>query len=256
MTTSAGRLSSRISQGSPSRSASRTRPIRYPMAAPSDIASVKASVTRANVTPRWKNKSPDLASAIMAASTVGGGGSFASPASSEPIHQLASSAANDSRRGTSASRDRAIECPGIEFGRRSDKFAAADLSQHAVENARVGFLVGDRTTRNTLSIAVAIGAQGCGVGSAGQWCNFLPLRIRGRQDLFRRAGHGDEAGNLVLVCVRPFFVEDVADHRGAALGAEFGQQVLNAGDAAKALRFQSGAEIPVVQGRIHFPAER
>ncbi len=73
------------------------------MAAPSVIASVKASVTRASVTPRWKNKSPDLASAIMVASTVGGGGSFASPASSEAIHQVASSTANDSRRGTSAS---------------------------------------------------------------------------------------------------------------------------------------------------------
>src|SRR3954464_9256527 len=236
MTTSAGRLSSRISQGSPSRSASRTRPIRYPIAAPSDIASVKASATRANVTPRWKNKSPDLASAIMAVSTVGGGGSFASPASSEPIHQVASSTANDSRRGTSASRDRAIECPGIEFRRRPDKFAAADVSQHAVENACVGFFVRDRTTRNSLPIAIAIGAQRCGIGSAGQWRNFFPLRIRSRQDLFRRAGHGDEAGNFVLVCVRPLFVEDVADHRGAAFGAELRQQVFNAGDAAKTLR--------------------
>src|SRR6185369_9615328 len=195
MTTSAGRLSSKISQGSPSRSASRTRPIRYPMAAPSDIASVKASVTRANVTPRWKNKSPDLASAIMAANTVGGGGSFASPANSEPIHHVASSTANDSRRGTSASRDRVIECPGIEFRRRPDKFAAANVSQHAVENAGVGFLVRDRAARNSLPVAIAIGVQRGGVGSAGQGRDFLPLRIRARQDLLRLAGHGDEAGN-------------------------------------------------------------
>src|SRR2546423_1291746 len=254
MTTSAGRLSSRISQGPPSRSASRTRPIRYPIAAPSVIASVKASVTRANVTPRWKNKSPDLASAIMVVSTVGGGGSFASPANSEPTHQVARRTANDSRRGTSASRDRVIECPGIEFRRRPDKFAAADPSQHAVENARVGFFVRDRATRNALPIAIAIGAQRGGVGSTGQWRNFLPLGIRARQDIFCRAGHGDEAGNLVLVCVCPFFVEDVADHRGAAFGAEFRQQILNAGDTAEALRFQGSAEIPVVQGRIHFPA--
>src|SRR6185369_5653112 len=236
MTTSAGRLSSRISQGSPSRSASRTRPIRYPIAAPSAIASVKASATRANVTPRWKKRLPDRASAIMAANTVGGGGSFASPASREPIHQVARSTANDSRRGTSASRDRLIECPGIELRRRPDKFAAADLCQHAVENACVGFFVRDRATRNAFPIAIAIGAQRCGVGSAGEWRNFLPLRIRGRQDFFRRAGHGDEAGHFVLVCVRPFLVEDVADHRGAAFGAEFRQKILNTGDAAETFR--------------------
>src|SRR5439155_14075344 len=225
------------------------------MAAPSDIASVKASATRASVTPRWKNKLPDRASAIMAASTAGGGGSFASPASSEAIHQVARSTANDSRRGTSASRDRVIECPGIEFRRRPDKFAAADPSQHAVENARVGFFVRDRAARNSLPIAIAIGAQRGGVKSAGQWRNFLPLRIRGRQDLFCGAGHGDEAGNLVLVCVRPFLVEDVSDHRGTLCGAEFRQQLLNAGDAAKTLRFQLGAEIPVLQGCIHVPAQ-
>jgi hypothetical protein len=56
--------------------------------------------------------------------------------------------------------------------------------------------------------------------------------------------------------VRPFFVEDVADHRGAAHGLKSRQEILDAGDAAEALCFQNGAEIPVIQGRIHFPAER
>src|SRR4051812_48696686 len=126
------------------------------MAAPSVIARVKASATRANVTPRLKNSAPDLASASMAVSTVGGGGSFASPASSEAIHQVAKNTANDSRRGTSVPWDRVKECAGLEFWRRPDKFTAADLSQHAVEDARIGFLVGDQATWNSLPITIAV----------------------------------------------------------------------------------------------------
>src|SRR2546423_6353985 len=147
------------------------------MAEPSDIARTKARATRANVIPRLRNSAPDLASALIAASTVGGGGSFASPTSSEAIHQVATNTENDRRRGTSISRDRAIERTGIEFLRRSDKFTAADVSQYAVENARVGFFVGDGTTRNSFPLTIAIGAKGCGVGGPGQGRNFFPLRI-------------------------------------------------------------------------------
>src|SRR5712671_7933157 len=201
------------------------------MAAPSVIARVKARATRANVTPRLKNNAPDLASAITTVSTAGGAGSFASPVSSEAIHQVATNTANDRRFGTSVSRDRVIECAGIEFLCRPDKFAAADRRQHAIENARVGFLVGDGTARNSFPIAIAVGAQGCGVGSTGQRRNSLPLRIRRRQHLFRLAGYRDKARYHILICVPPFFVEDIADHRGAAFGPEFRQQVLDAGDA-------------------------
>src|SRR5215510_11415742 len=114
------------------------------MAAPSVIAKVKARATRANVAPRLINRAPDPASAIRAVSTVGGDGSFASLASSEAIHQVARNMANDKRRGSLVSPDRVIKCAGIEFWRRPDKFAAADVGQHAVENACVSFLVGDR----------------------------------------------------------------------------------------------------------------
>src|SRR3981189_741674 len=144
------------------------------MAEPSDIARMKAKATRANVTPRLRNNAPDLASATIAVSTAGGGG-CASPTSSEAIHQVATNTANDSRRGTSVSRDRVIEGTRIEFLRRPDKFAAADVSQHAVENLRVGFFVGDGTARNSFPITITVGAQGCGVRSTGQWRNFLPL---------------------------------------------------------------------------------
>src|SRR5688500_15627967 len=153
------------------------------MAEPSVIARVKARATRAKVTPRWRNSAPELASAITAVSTAGGGGSLASPMSSEAIHQVATNTANDSRRCTSVSRDRVIERSGIQLRRRADEFAAADRRQHAVQKARVGLFVGDRTTRNAFPVAIAVGPQGCGVGSAGQGGNLLPLRILRRQDL-------------------------------------------------------------------------
>src|SRR5260221_746359 len=134
------------------------------MATPSVIANVKARATRANVTPRLKNSAPELASAMIAASTTGGGGSFSPPASSAAPHQVARNTVNDRRRSISVSRDRMIECARVKFLRRSYNLAATDRRQHAVENARVGFFVGDRATGNSFSITIAVGRQGCSVG--------------------------------------------------------------------------------------------
>src|SRR5882757_1817102 len=128
------------------------------MAEPSVIASVKASATRARVTPRLKNSAPERASVITAASTAGGEGSFAAPVSSEAIHQVAMKTTKDRRRSTSVSRDRLVEGAGIELRRGADQFAAADTGQHAIEHARIGFLVGDRAPRHALAIPVAVGA--------------------------------------------------------------------------------------------------
>src|SRR5438132_285058 len=147
------------------------------MAAPSVIASVKARATRANVTPRLKNSAPDLASAIIAASTTGGAGSLSPPASSAASHQVARNTANDSRRSISVSGDRAIERAGIKFVPRPDGLATAGRRQHAEQDARIGFLVGDRTSGNSFPVAIAVAAQGCGIGSAGQRRDPLPLRI-------------------------------------------------------------------------------
>src|ERR1700730_2933585 len=96
------------------------------MAAPSVIASVKARATRASVTPTLKNSAPELASATIAASTLGGGGSFASPASSAAIHHVARNTANDKRRSISVSGDRVIVCARIKFALRPDDVGTAD----------------------------------------------------------------------------------------------------------------------------------
>src|ERR1019366_1584231 len=147
------------------------------MAAPSVIANVKARATRANVTPRFKNSAPELASVTIAASTAGGAGSFSPPASSAAPHQVARNTVNDSRRSISVSGGRMIECAGIEFICRTHDLAAADPCQHAVENARVGFLVGDRAAGNSFPVTIAVDAQGCGVGGTHQRRDPVPLRI-------------------------------------------------------------------------------
>src|ERR1700755_923480 len=122
------------------------------MAAPSVMARTNARPTRASVAPRLRNSAPERASAMTAASTVGGGGSDAAPANSAAIHQGARNTMNDRRGSTSVSRDRVIECPEIKSLRGSDQFATADRGQHAIERARVGFFVDDATVRNSLSI--------------------------------------------------------------------------------------------------------
>src|SRR3984893_9326049 len=218
------------------------------MEAPSVIASVKASATRASVTPRLKNSAPELASVTIAASPAGGGGSLAAPASRAAIHQVARNTVNDSRRSISVSGDRAVECAGVELLRRPHNFATADRGQHAIENARVGFFIGDRPARYSLPIAIAVGAQGCSVGGTGQRRDLFPLRIRGRQNLLCLAGHRDKAGNGVAVRAAPCFVEDVADHRRAARGAELRQQILDANETAEAFGFERRAEITKSDG--------
>src|SRR5258706_2429843 len=226
------------------------------MAEPSVIANVKARATRDNVTPRLRNSAPELASVTIGDSRAGGGGSFSAPASSAASHQVTINTVNERRRGISASGYRVIERPGVEFLRWPEIFATADRRQYAIENACVGFLVGDRATRNSFPITIAVGVQGCGVGGTRQRRDLFPLRIRGRQNLLRLAGHGDKAGNHVAVCAPPSIIEDVADHRGAAQGSELRQKILDTGEAAEPLRFQRSAEIPVIDGGVHFAAER
>src|ERR1700744_3774173 len=108
------------------------------MAVPSVIASTKESPTRANVTPRLRNKAPVLASAIIAIITVGGDGNLAPPTSSDAIHQVTTNRMAESRRTTSVSRCGVIERAGIKLGRRPNQLGPADFSEHTIENAGIG----------------------------------------------------------------------------------------------------------------------
>src|SRR5438309_1530006 len=129
------------------------------MALPSDIASTKASATRASVAPRCRNSAPLEASAMTTLSTAGGEGSFAPPTNSAAVHQIARSRAIDRRRNTSLSGDGVIEGAGVELGRRSDQITAAGLGEHAIEHARIRLLVGDAPARNAVAITVAVGLE-------------------------------------------------------------------------------------------------
>src|SRR5512139_2271702 len=226
------------------------------MALPSDIASTKASATRASVAPRCRNSAPDDASATITLSTAGGEGSLAPPTNSAAIHQIARNRANDRRRSTSVSANRVIEGAGIELRHRPDQVAAADLGQHAIENARIRLFVSDAAARDSLAIAVAIGLQQGGIAGAGQRRDLLPRRIRGHQQLLGLAGHGNEPRDRVAMTGGPGFVEDVADHRDRSLGAELGQDVLDAGEAAEAFGLELRAKIPEIEARIHLAVER
>src|SRR6478609_11862911 len=226
------------------------------MALPSDIASTKARLTRASVAPRCRNSAPLDASAMTTSSTAGGEGSFAAPTNSAAIHQIASNRANDRRRSTSVSGNCVIERAGLELGGRSDQVAAAGLGKHAVEHARVLFFVIDAPARNAVAISLAIGLEKSGITGAGERRDLVPGGIRGHQQLLGLARHRDEARHGLPMARRPALVENIADCGDRALGAEFRQDVLDAGKAAKTLGLQLRAEIPEIEARIHLAVER
>src|SRR3954447_22625790 len=226
------------------------------MALPSDIASTKARLTRASVAPRCRNSAPLDASAMTTSSTAGGEGSFAAPTNSAAVHQIASNRANDRRRSTSVSGNCVIERSWLEFSGRANEVASAGLGQHAVEHARVLFFVIDAPARNAVAIALAIGLEQGGIVRAGERCDLVPGSIRGHQQLLGPASHRDEARHSVPMARRPALVEDIADCGDGALGAELRQNVLDAGEASKALRLQLCAEIPEVEACIHLAVER
>src|SRR6516165_4215360 len=136
------------------------------MALPSDIASTKASATRASVAPRCRNSAPLSASATITVRTAGGEGSFAPPTNSAAVHQIARNRANETRRSTSISAGCVIEGAGIELRRGSDQIASADLGKHAIKYTRIGLFIVDAPARNAVAIAVAIGLKEGAIGRA------------------------------------------------------------------------------------------
>src|SRR5262249_14687639 len=144
------------------------------MALPTDIASTKASATRASVAPRCRNSAPLAASATMTLSTAGGEGSLAPPANSAAIHQIARNRTKERRRSTSVSGDCVIEGTGVELRRRPDQVAAADFCEHAIKHARIGFLVSNAPARNAVAIAVAVRLEHDWIICAGERGDLVP----------------------------------------------------------------------------------
>src|SRR5579883_225033 len=256
MTTRAGRLSRISSQGSPTRSAARIRPIAMPSAVPNAMASANARTTRARVTARLRKSAPERASVTITCATASGPGSICGPAKAEPISQAAKKATSDRRRSIGRSFPRPVERAGRELGRGTDQRGTADARQHSVERSRVGFLVGDRTAGNSGTIALAQNFQRRGLRDAGERRDLPPRVVGGRELVLRLARHRDETIDRITVLRRPTLVEHVAEHRGYARGAEPRQHVLDAGDAAQPFRLQLGAQVPVVERRVELAAQR
>src|SRR5215472_6823794 len=221
MITSAGWLRRATSQGSPSRSAARRRPITSPKAVPSAIAITNEAATRASVTPRLKASAPERASAMIANATDCGSGRSRSPARCEPSHQAAISSPSEmSRSTTSIPRARPIEAAGIKLPARADQIGPADLGQDTIERARVQLLVGDRAARNGVAIALAIDRQRCRVGNADARRKPCPLVLRAGQNVLRFLRNREEAIDRRAVVRRPGTVEDIADDGHRSSGAE------------------------------------
>src|SRR5438477_5261364 len=147
---------------------------------------MNAMATRARAKPRLKKRAPERASPMIAASTMGGGGNFEGPTRNVANHQLARNTRIDSRRSTSVSEDRVVVGAGLKFLRRPNQFATADISQHAIKNARVGFLVGDRATRDTFPITIAVDAERGSIGGSRKRRDLaLPIMAMKRRTISR-----------------------------------------------------------------------
>src|SRR5262249_12787850 len=124
------------------------------------------TTTRASVTPRLSASAPERASFTIASATACGSGSMRTPAICEPSAQTAKNSRSEasltstaaplapmrrkrySRKASetlaSLGRGGLVEGAGGELTRRADEFGAANVGEHTVEGARVGFLLGDR----------------------------------------------------------------------------------------------------------------
>src|SRR6185312_10993680 len=251
MTTKAGRFSSTISHGSPRRSTIRTRPMTRPIAVPASIATLKAQATRANVTPSWTNNSPVRAWATTTAITRSGPGSICGPANSEAIHHTARNKISETRRCIGSIAGRTVEGAGHELLGWSDQRLAAQAGENAVKQRGVLLLGRDRPVGDALAVAVAVGLQRGGVCGAGQRRDAVPLGVGGHQDLLGPMRHIEEGRDVARMRLGEGFAEHIADHGQVRRNAELRQQVADADEPAEAVGLEAGAEIPVIQRRVH-----
>lgn len=122
---------------------------------------------------------------------------------------------------------------------RPDQVASADSGEHAIEHARIRFLVRDAPARNAVAIAVAVGLEHGRIARAGERRDLVPGGVRGDQQLLGLAGHRNEARYRIAVAGGPALVEDITDRGYRALGPQLRQNVLDAGEAAKALGLEA-----------------
>src|SRR5262245_9664247 len=246
MITSAGRLSSTISQGSPSRSATRERPMIRPMTEPSAMAMTNATATRASVAPRLNASAPERASSTIAVATACGSGNRRAPASCDPAYQAAMSRTSEKSLApkNSLPRGRPVEGSGRKLACRADQLGAADLGEHAIERPRILLLLGRRPAHDALAVALAVDRKRVRVADADARREPLPFVRRRGQDVLGLPGGVEEAVEGRAVARRPGGVEGVAGERDRSLRPQTFHHVIHADGAALPLAFEVGAEVP------------
>src|SRR5438477_10257587 len=174
MITSAGKLSRTTSQGSPSRSAMRNRPITRPIAEPIAMAATNATVTRSSVAPRLKASAPERVSLTSAIATACGSGSMRAPARCEAIVQAATSRTSETIRAATLFL-RPVERAAVKLPRRSYQLGPANLGEHQIEGTGISLLLGNRALPNSFGVALAIDRERLGVAHADPRRQALPL---------------------------------------------------------------------------------
>ena len=135
------------------------------------------------------------------------------------MSQVAKKTASDARRCIGRSLLRPVECPGRQRGGGADQLRAAEPRQHAVEDARIGFLVGDRAAWDSGAIAIAKNSQRGATRDPGERSDPLPLLVGGRERVLGLAGHRNETCDRVTVLRGPALGEHVAEQGGGAARA-------------------------------------
>src|SRR5436190_10332805 len=175
--------------------------------------------------------------------TASGSGRVRGPAMSEQAYQAARNSRSENRRNAT-SLSRPVEGAAVELARLPDQLGAAELGQHAVERAGVGFLLVDRAAEDAFAVALTVDRERRGVAHADAGGEALPFGFGRREDFLGLAAYVEEAVDRRLVARRPATVEGIADDRDRRLGAELAHHARHLDGALEALAFEIGAKVP------------
>src|SRR5262249_1795154 len=187
--------------------------------------------------------------------TACGSGKARGPASREATYQAAIMRASERSR-SAMSFPRPIERAWIKLARRPGEFGAANLGQHAVERARVGLLLVDRSAKDAFAVALAIEGERAGLAHANAGRKPLPFGLRGGEKPLGFACGVEKTIDRGFVASAPGAVEGIADDRDRRLGAELPHHAGDLDRALEAVAFEIGAEVPERERCVLFALQR
>src|SRR5262244_4651002 len=187
--------------------------------------------------------------------TACGSGKARGPASREATYQAAIMRASERSR-SAMSFPRPVERPWIKLARRPGELGAADLGQHAVERARVGLLLVDRSAKDAFAVALAIEGERAGFAHANAGRKLLPFGLGGGEKTLGFARGLEKTIDRGFVAGAPRAVEGIADDRDRSPGAELPHYARDLDRAPEAVAFKVGAEVPERERRVLLALQR